>query len=137
MACHDCGECRYSNTSVADLWRRVTSSGLNCPPDRTDSYSGLSFAGAGVWSQAVGGATATVSKNCASGGWSFMLPPPPPAPMPPGPPRDCALPAEVGESLNVPTDTCLEFHSIRVTNLAGGAWIQVELRITVRNNDGC
>jgi hypothetical protein len=143
MSCQNCGSgqnlCSYDTISKADYYRKVSSAGMSqaCSvPNSETFHNDLPYLSAGRWKiTLVGGSYVQVNSKCHGGAWSATLP---------GGgagiganllPANCL---EIGEeSVDLLQNNCAGFHRITITLFAGGGWLKVEEKITVKNNGNC
>jgi hypothetical protein len=144
MSCQNCGSgqnlCSYDTISKADYYRKVTSAGMSeacAVPNEEKLFEDLPYLSAGRWKKTLAGGAGYIQVNsrCHGGNWSATLP---------GGgagiganllPANCL---EIGEEVvDLKQDNCAGFHRITVTTFAGGGWLRVEEKITVRDNENC
>ena len=141
MACNDCGECRYSDASTADLSIVITSGGFApaCKPDKSSVFNGLPVVSAGAWAVSYSTTmTVTVHSSCLSGAWTWSVTGGTGGGGGSGgPPPGCDEPVEDHTVVSVLQDGCDGYHRITLIVYTDGRWKQEEVTIQIQNNAEC
>ncbi len=143
MACHDCGDCRYSDSSTVTIFRKVTSEGMDpgCEPDGETTESGLVYDGPGKWKKTASGRTITVKSKCLAGDWVYSITVTGPggggAPPSGGSGPGCGTEVPDSTAIEEIQDDCGGLHLITTWYYPNGRWVREELKITVHNNGEC
>lgn len=141
MACNNCGECRYSSASKAEVSEKITSGGFEegCEPDQEQLYPGLTYASPGRWSTSYpDGSTVTAESLCVSGAWTWSKNGAAPSPSPiPEVPAACFEEPPEDEVTETTQSNCSGLRSVTLQTYASGKWVKIDTSITVSNNQEC
>ena len=140
MACHQLGNCSYSDASIATYTKTVEYTDVPCGIDKGVVSALVPAIAPGVWQRTNGdGVVVRIEAPGASNGNGWTYAGPQPAPTEPPPPGHIACevvePVHLGASLE--HNTCTHYRFVETALFPNGGTRRTVTEYVISNNAGC